>query len=162
MISKETMIQDITHEIKIIKHLAEKILPDTHNWKPTEGQRSILELLQYLSHIGSTFATMISTGSIDHFAERAEKAKTLTADQFQDAMDRQIEDITSTINALTDDQQQENMNFFGGMVVPKSYVILSLLKTLVAYRMQLFLYVKQSGRNDLNTANNWMGVDMAM
>ena len=32
-------------------------------------------------------------------------------------------------------------------------------RSIVAYRMQLFLYAKQAGNDKLNTANNWNGVD---
>jgi hypothetical protein len=31
-----------------------------------------------------------------------------------------------------------------------------------AYRMQLFCYLKSSGREELNTMNLWMGVDAPM
>ena len=33
---------------------------------------------------------------------------------------------------------------------------------LAAYRMQLFLYLKSSGREELNTLNLWMGMDGPM
>lgn len=160
MISKEMIIQDITHEVKVIKHLADKILPDTHNWKPSESQRTILELLQYLSHIGKSLATMITTGEMTHFGDDAEKSKALTADEFHAAMDTQLTYMIDAISGLTNEDAQQEINFFGGRKATKAYVVLSLLKTIVAYRMQLFLYVKQSGRSELNTANNWMGMDM--
>ena len=33
---------------------------------------------------------------------------------------------------------------------------------LVAYRMQLFLYLKACGREELNTMNLWVGMDQPM
>ena len=159
MITKEMVIQTITKEVGTIKHLADKILPDTHNWKPTENQRSILELLQYLSHIGTTYSQMLTTGKIDHFNDNAEKAKEMTPDQFNSKMDRELVTMTNTINGLTDTDLETKMIFFGGGEVTKSWIVLFLMENLIAYRMQLFLYLKQSGRPELSTFNNWMGMD---
>ena len=51
MYTKENLIASVENEFRIIKHLAEKIPADTEGYKPTEGQRTTLELLQYLSTI---------------------------------------------------------------------------------------------------------------
>jgi hypothetical protein len=34
-----------------------------------------------------------------------------------------------------------------------------MLKGLTAYRMQLFTFIKASGRDDIGTSNVWQGVD---
>ena len=45
----------------------------------------------------------------------------------------------------------------------RAFLILSLvLSHYSAYRMQLFLYLKSSGREELNTMNLWVGIDGAM
>ncbi len=103
---------------------------------------------------------MLATGKTEEFAQNAEKAKSLTADQFNSAMDAQLTTMKDTINGLSDEDLQEKMDFFGGSVVTKAWIVLLLVKSIVAYRMQLFLYVKQSGRSELGTMNNWMGMDM--
>ena len=36
------------------------------------------------------------------------------------------------------------------------------LGQLAAYRMQLFLYLKACGREELNTMNLWVGTDVSM
>ncbi len=55
MYTKEQLIAAMRNEFRIIKHLAEKIPADTEGYKPTEKQRTTLELLQYLSIIFVAF-----------------------------------------------------------------------------------------------------------
>ena len=65
MITKEQYIESFLKEIDIIKHLAEKIEPKMLDYRPTPGQRSTLELLQYLGHIASTAISAYMASSID-------------------------------------------------------------------------------------------------
>lgn len=159
MISKEMLVEAIAKEVKTIKHLADKILPETYHWKPTASQRSLLELLQYLSHIGGTYSQMLQTGKTDHFGQNAKDSEALTPEHFNTKMDAQLAIVTDTINGMSDEEAQKTMEFFGGTVVTKAWIVFFLLQNLIAYRMQLFLYLKQSGREELNTFNNWMGMD---
>jgi hypothetical protein len=39
--------------------------------------------------------------------------------------------------------------------------MLNVMKWAVAYKMQLFLYIKANGNHDINTSNLWRGVDPA-
>jgi hypothetical protein len=160
MITSQDILAEIKHEIHIIKHLATKILPDTEQFKPTDKQRTILELLQYLSHIGASMSKLIQTGAMEHFKDDSEQAKHITLDKFEHAMFEQEQIIQDTIESIEDDSEREDtVPFFGGNNVTKKYILLFLLRTLAAYRMQLFLYIKQSGNHDIGTMNARMGQD---
>mgnify|MGYP005725594825 FL=1 len=45
----DIIIESIEHETTVIKHLASKISSDVLDYRPTPSQRSMLELLQYLT-----------------------------------------------------------------------------------------------------------------
>jgi hypothetical protein len=48
---------------------------------------------------------------------------------------------------------------FEGKASRGSWLVSLVLKHYAAYRMQLFLYLKGSGREELNTMNLWVGRD---
>ena len=49
MITMQQLLDSCRHETEVIKHLATKVPADKHDWRPSEGQRSIRELMQYLT-----------------------------------------------------------------------------------------------------------------
>jgi hypothetical protein len=51
---------------------------------------------------------------------------------------------------------------FGKKVSRGSHIVFLVLGGYAAYRTQLFLYLKASGRDELNTMNLWGGMDAPM
>ena len=51
------------------------------------------------------------------------------------------------------------MEMFGRKASCGFMLVSLVLKHYAAYRMQLFLYLKASGRAELNTMNLWVGMD---
>ena len=49
MITGKQLLNACRHETKVIKHLATRLPEDSMDWRPTEGQRSMLELMRYLA-----------------------------------------------------------------------------------------------------------------
>jgi hypothetical protein len=50
---------------------------------------------------------------------------------------------------------------FGSKASRGSWIVNLVLSHYAAYRMQLFLYLKACGREELNTMNLWVGMDRA-
>jgi hypothetical protein len=50
---------------------------------------------------------------------------------------------------------------FGSRASRGAWIVRLVLTHYAAYRMQLFLYLKASGREELNTMNLWVGMDAA-
>jgi hypothetical protein len=48
---------------------------------------------------------------------------------------------------------------FGQKASRGLWIVRLVLSHYTAYRMQLFLYLKASGREELNTMNLWVGMD---
>lgn len=161
MYTKEQLMEAISNEIRIIKHLAEKIPADTEGYKPTENQRTTLELLQYLSMIFATATKAIISNDMSLFKTATEQATHTTLANFAAVMDEQDAAFRAALSACTDEQLAEKMNLFNQGEKPKGvYLTESLLKWTAAYKMQLFLYIKSSGNTSLSTPNLWAGMDM--
>jgi hypothetical protein len=162
MITEQQFLDSCLNEIKIIKHLYGKVRPEILNYRPTEKQRSMLELLQYLSHFAKLEAGAIYKGkAIANFQDAMKQAYQMAADEFVAEMDKQAEDLKNIFSKITDAELAEPIDLFGrGQSQPRALWFLNLiLKSLVAYKMQLFLYLKSCGASDIGTSNLWRGED---
>ncbi len=149
------------HEMRVIKHLAEKIPADTLGYKPTQAQRTTLELLQYLSFIVAAGTEMIFKNDHTVFAAHAEAGKEVTGDNFAAAMDAQQTKFLELMEQFTDEELVKTMNMFmAGEKTKIAYLVDGPGKWVTAYKMQLFLYIKASGNSSLSTSNLWGGFDM--
>lgn len=162
MMSKEEFIRSCAHEIRCIKHIATKIPDNQYDYRPTPVQRNMTELLRYLACCASSPLCNMRDGNWDA-AEALEKAveNLDVRKDFAAAMDRQQEFIATTINAFKEgDFASVGREMpWGAPCKLGQGLINTVLKALVAYRMQLFLYVKASGRHDIGPAQCWVGVD---
>lgn len=159
--TKENLIASIENEFRIIKHLWEKIPAGTEGYRPTEGQRTTLELLQYLSSIFANATHVIYEGSTDAYQTGPVKADDTTMENFPAKMDEQLTLWKGMMEKFDDTQLQTIINIYGMGDMPKGrYLVENLLKWAGAYKMQLFLYCKASGNSSIGTANLWGGIDM--
>jgi len=160
MISKQQFLDSCLNEIRIIKHLYGKVTPQMLDYRPTEKQRSMLELLQYLSHFARLEAGAIYQGkAIANFQDAMKQAYQMPADEFVAEMDAQANDLKNIFSKITDDELAEEVDLFGrGQNQQRALWFLNLIfKSLVAYKMQLFLYLKSCGVTDIGTSNLWRG-----
>jgi hypothetical protein len=161
MYTKQNLIDSVANEFRIIKHLALKIPADTEGYKPSEGQRTTLELLQYLSTIIASATKVILAGTTDAYKTLPMTSAETTIANFAEMMDKQFEDFTATMELFTEEELSKVINIY--MMGDKTkgvYLVENLLKWLAAYKTQLFLYIKASGNTSLGTSNLWGGMDM--
>lgn len=160
MITKQQFIESLSAEIEIIRHLGTKITEDMLAYRPSEKQRTLLELMNYLGHIFSTGVAVNIEGNTNRYMEIAQNAPVVTLENFDSVMNDQKEYVIEKLSALTDEQLVEVTDFFGGKA-PRGIHMFNVMKWAVAYKMQLFLYIKANGNHDISTSNLWRGVDMA-
>lgn len=161
MYSKQHLIASIENEFRIIKHLAEKIPPNTEGYKPTENQRTTLELLQYLSTIFANATHVIYEGDIAAYQTAPLKGNETTVENFVTKMDEQLEIWRGMMEKFDESQLGTVINLYGmGDMTKGWYLVENLLKWAAAYKMQLFLYIKSSGNTSIGTSNLWGGMDM--
>jgi len=162
VITKDQLVASMRHETEIIKHLAAKIPEDRLDWRPTPGQRSTLELLRYLSNAALLPAVNLVTNDWSHADAMSAEAATVTAETFAAAMDAQMESLEELLDAIdvAEALEKDCTLPWGAPCKQGQGFVDMVLKCLVAYRMQLFLYAKQSGLTELGSANCWVGIDL--
>ena len=160
MITKEQFIESFVKEIEIIKHLAEKVDKTKLDYRPTPGQRSTFELLQYLGHVFHTGISASIAGDQNVYIELAKNKDTVTVENFMSKMDEQIKFIREAVGALSE-ADMSRVSTIWGTTAPLSMQLLGAFKNAVAYKMQLFLYIKASGNSEIGTSNVWGGRDMS-
>ncbi|MBN1296419.1 hypothetical protein JXA80_06540 [bacterium] len=161
MISKEEWLESMRHEVRVIQHLAGRLKPEDMDYRPSDAQRSLLELLQYITVCAIGPVQHVVTGDWSQMPGLFAAAKSVTWDGFADAMNRQMDGITECLKEWDDQRLAERdaaMPWGTPMKGGRALMDMA-LKCLVAYRMQLFLYAKAAGHTALGTANNWAGID---
>jgi hypothetical protein len=161
VITKAQFLDSCLHEIAIVKHLAGKVPATRLDWRPTPKQRSVLELLRYLTTCAIVPARAMVTGSWEGAEETERAADVLGAEHFSAAMDIQAAALGSLLDGVTDEDllSQDAAMPWGAPCKLGESLVNTALKTLTAYRMQLFLYAKQAGAHELGPSNCWIGVD---
>ena len=160
MYSRQNLIESIKHEHNVIKHLFAKIPEDKFDYKPTEKQRTTLELLQYLSMVTPATIEAIRTADTKAFIPFVEISKTVTAENFLELFDKHLILALESLDKISDEDLHTTINVFRMGDMPKGvYFVETILKWLSAYKMQLFLYIKASGNTALGTSNLWGGFD---
>lgn len=163
MITRDQLLRSALHEIDVAKFLATKIPQDKVDWKPSETQRSVTELLQYLSRCGiSAFESLCAPKEARaEIGQRyREESASVTLANFEEAMDRQATRLWEAMDPLSDEDLQRQVTLpWGQPATVGECFLTTAVKFLTAYRMQLFLYMKQMGMTDLGTLQSWVGVD---
>ena len=165
MLTKNELVGKLQHEVRTLLHLASKVDPSMLDYRPTPKQRSLLELLQYLTIFGSIHLRTIKAGVWSMDAWRATwrteeaAAKTRNLEQVKDAIGKQSALFAEVLVSLSDTDLRTEMEMFGSKASRGSWLVSLVLCHYVAYRMQLFLYLKACGREDLSTMNLWAGID---
>ncbi len=161
MISRDQLLATMRHETNVIKHLATKVPPGALEWRPTPKQRSTLELLRYLTTCGIVPVKAMIDGGWDHAPAIEKASESVAPAEFAAAMDAQMAEIERAVRAVPEaDFLTKDATMPWGAPTKLGIALVDCgVKPLVAYRMQLFLYAKESGASDLGPANCWVGVD---
>lgn len=160
MFTKAAFLKSLTHEAKIISHLAGQVPAGQLDWRPTPAQRSTREVLQYLTFSALASAEAAITGNWDRYDAHVAASKLVDPAGVSKAMKRQVAAITKLLATVNDAalRKRTAKNWIGKKVVLGDGLIDMVLKQLTAYRMQLFIYLKASGAAQLGTSDCWFGV----
>lgn len=124
--------------------LAAKFSPDQMEYQPGEKSRTTLKLLQYLTVCMDGIAEFFVTGANDHFAELQKKADAVTFENFADKMNAQQAGLEKAVGGISDEDWTGK-----DVKLPWGFdrklcdaMVEGPLAFIIAYRMQLFLYLK--------------------
>ena len=165
VLSKSELMGRLKHEVRVLLHLASKAEPAMIDYRPAPGQRSLLELLQYLSIFAPIHLRTIHAGVFEMDAWRSAwgtheaAAKQRSLQESIDAIAAQTALFAELVEPLTDDDLRAEMEMFGSKGTRGSWLLWMVLCHYSAYRMQLFLYLKACGLQDLGTLDLWAGID---
>lgn len=164
ILSKSEFISSLQDEVRILLHLASKIEPSMLDYRPTPKQRSMIELLRYLSLMGPMMIKygLAKDSAFDREAwvAASEAAGKRDFDQTIAVIAGHGDEYEKLLADVTDaDFRSEMTGFDGSTMTRGSYLVNSVLCGCAAYRTQLFLYLKACGREELTTSNLWRGVD---
>ena len=164
VLTKSELIGSLQHEVHVLLHLAGKIDRTKLDYRPTPKQRSILELLRYLSVMGPAMVEAAKGGAFDPAAWGAaiQAAEARDFDQTLAAIGAQRDIYASGIGAMSDADFRVEIEMFGRKTTRGAFLVNTVLCGYAAYRTQLFVYLKACGREELNTMNLWAGVDAPM
>lgn len=164
---KDYLRDSIIKELQICKRLASKIPADKMSFKHKEDVRSINELLQYLSYIGTGmirywYRSEPADFSTFYTAMRAASPKINTPEDFMQAMDAQIELTKKLFENITEaDLHDKIVDHASGVKTPLGEAILeNVIKWLAAYKLQLFSLIKMSTAQKLSTPDAWRVMDI--
>ena len=65
VLTKSELVSSLKHEVQILLHLAGKIDRKMLDYRPSPKQRSIIELLRYMSIMGPMLITFAKAGAFD-------------------------------------------------------------------------------------------------
>jgi len=154
-------------EVRILLHLASKVDPAKLDYRPAAKQRSLLELLQYLVIMGPIHLRAVQEGAFDMDAWRTAwqtgeaAAKAMNLEEVKDAIGKQPALFAELLGSCSDADLRAEIEMFGRKASRGSMIVSLVLIHYAAYRMQLFLYLKACGGEELNTMNLWVGRDGA-
>ncbi len=160
-LTKSELIASLQDEVRILLHLCGKVEPAMVDYRPTPKQRSVLELLRYLTVMGPALVPSVKGGSflVDEWNARETAAKAMDFDAVVASLASLSAFYAEAVGEFSGDELRSDLNMFGQSMSRGRWLVSLILSGHAAYRMQLFLYLKACGREELNTMNLWGGVD---
>jgi hypothetical protein len=165
VLTKEEAVRALQNEVGLVLHLASKVDPAMLDYRPSPKQRSMMELLRYFVPMAPVQLRAIVEGKFTMeswtkaWRAEAAAANAMDFDQVKAAIARQPALFAELLSPCTDSDFRAQIEMFGNKATRGMWIVRLPLCHYAAYRMQLFLYLKACGRDDLNTLNLWAGVD---
>jgi hypothetical protein len=164
VLTKQELVASLENEARILVHLVSKVEPHMLDYRPTPKQRSTIELLRYLTHMGPLLLPAIKSGQFDGAAWQAavESAAAKNFEQISASLATLGDQYAQLVSGFSDADFRGEIEMFGRQQSRGAHIVALVLGGHAAYRTQLFLYLKANGRDELNTFNLWGGVDGTM
>lgn len=164
VLTKDELIASLQNEIRILVHLCGKVTPEMLDYRPTPKQRSLIELLRYLTMMGPVLVPSVKAGTflMEQWTAAEARAATLDFDTVVKELEGQSAFYAEAINGFSGEELRAEVDLFGSKSARGPLLVGLVVCGHAAYRTQLFCYLKACGRDELNTMNLWAGVDGAM
>ena len=168
VLTKEEAVASLQNEVRLVLHLMSKIEPAMLDYRPAPGQRSLLELCRYFVPMAPVQLRFVIAGNftmeswIPAWTAEAATANAMNLEEVKAALAKQSALFAEMLAPVPDAAFRQEIEMFGNRATRGLWTVRLPLTHFAAYRMQLFLYLKACGKEELNTMNLWAGVDGAM
>lgn len=165
VLDKNELLSALRSEIRILLHLISKVDAAMIDYRPSPGQRTLLELLQYMTIMGPIHLRGVRADAWDReswgntWRKEQAAAKKLTLEEVKSSIGGQAALFDELIGPCSGAELRAEIEMFGHKASRGSMFVSLVLCHYTAYRMQIFLYLKACGRKELNTLNLWAGMD---
>lgn len=132
------------------------------DYRPTPKQRSVGELVQYLSFMGPTIVryALAEPPDVAIWTEMEAAAKARSFEESVAEIGRHSAQYAVLLGDVPDAKfRAECTDWEGKQTRVGPFLVNLVLGGAAAYRTQLFLYLKASGLERLDSSNLWAGVD---
>jgi hypothetical protein len=163
VLTKPELIALLQKEVRLLLHLTSKIDPSMLDYRPTPKQRSTIELLRYLTTSGLALVHYAKGQPMDAdaIAEATQKANSRDFDATVAALSALSDQYAELLADLSDEDLRGEIMWVDGTQISRGFFLVNyVFGQYTAYRLQLFLYLKACGREELNTMNLWIGADV--
>ncbi len=160
-LSRDELVALLQHEVKIVGHLAGKVERAMLDYRPTPKQRTTIDLLRYLTMMGPALVDVAESGTFDPAAWTARERATdgFGYDECLAAIAAHAGLYARQAAGWSEAWLQTEIAPWGVRSSRGRFLVQFVLCGYTAYRMQLFLYLKACGRDELGTSDLWDGVD---
>ena len=165
ILTRTELIKSLQKEVRLLLHLAGKVDQTALDYRPTPKQRSTLELLRYLSLMGPALLGYARGQPMDAAAMSGamQAAEARNFDETLAAIAAHADLYAKVLAEMSDDDfRAETKGMDGGPTTCGEFIVNHVIAQSAAYRMQLFMYLKASGQQELNSMNLWVGIDAPM
>lgn len=165
MYTKQDLLNSIEKETRIIQHLITKISEDKLDFRPSPSQRSMHELVVYLSYaIAGGVETILSGASTDEIWNKYLSASEgLTLENAAARFDSQLALVKEMLADISEEDLKQEISLWGMPMQQKGVLLVTLpLAWMYTYKSQLFTTLKVAGHEKLGTMNLWAGMDAGM
>ncbi len=160
MISVNHLIEAISYEFRILKHLGSKVTAENKSYRFSDVQRTTEEVEQYIISSFPAQIKLMVLGKRDEdmYTNYTNQFASFTFDQFATSLDKALEEISADLLTVQDEQWEETINIRWKTAARSAFLVDYVLVFLWAYKMQLFLQLKAAGC-PIDTYNLWAGID---
>jgi len=163
VLTRAELITLMQKEVRLLLHLTTKIDAAALDYRPTPKQRSTLELLRYLTTSGPALIQYAKGQPMDAdaIAEATRVANSRDFEETVAALTALSDQYAELLADLSDDDLRGEIMWVDGSRISRGLFLVNYVFGQAAqYRLQLFLYLKACGREELNTMNLWLGADV--
>lgn len=156
---KQHLIQNFEREIVLLKQLGAVIREEDLNFRPSEKMRSTYELMQYISAVGYVMMRRFVDNDVTPEVREQITAhrNTLTLQNFEQRIDEQWQQIQLYMSKISEADLGKEVELPWKEKSPLGMAIINApIKWLAVYRMELFMYLKMNGQENLGTTDAWV------